>query len=119
MKERIFPLIYHKNCESFNFDSCKFDVQSSKESTARISIWKELNIINSFTLECSVSGPSRGKYKGYHFTVPILHTLGHDFCEALFKYTSDPNYVTETIEELRNMYPTINHLLNQDEGMFD
>jgi hypothetical protein len=45
--------------------------------------------------------------------------LGHDFCEALFRYTSDSSYVNETVEELRNMYPTINHLLNQDEGMFD
>ena len=112
MKERIFPLIYHKNCESFNFDNCKFDVQSSKESTARISVWKEMNIINSFTLECSISGPSRGQYKGFHFTVPILQILGHDFCEALFKYTSDSSYVNETIEELKNMYPTMNHLLN-------
>ncbi len=72
MKERVFPLIYHKICESFNFDGCKFDIDPKKSTTARIAVWKEFNILNSFTLECSVPGPSRGKYKGYHFTIPIL-----------------------------------------------
>lgn len=71
MKERIFPMLMHQNCDSFNFDNCKFDVHPSKESTGRVCIRKQFNIINSYTLECGVSGPTRGKYSSYHFNIQL------------------------------------------------
>jgi len=46
-----------KNCDIFNFADCAFAVQKSKESTARVVGWKELNITNTFTLEASFCGP--------------------------------------------------------------
>ena len=38
MKERIFPLLYHKRCGSFHYDSCKFDVADSKGTTGRVTM---------------------------------------------------------------------------------
>jgi hypothetical protein len=38
MKERIFPLIFHKYTDFFNFDDCKFDMTDSKEGTGRIAV---------------------------------------------------------------------------------
>lgn len=41
LKERIFPLLFSKLCDHFNFDGCSFNIQKSKESTARVVMWKE------------------------------------------------------------------------------
>ena len=51
LKERIFPTLMDKNCDIFNIA-----VQKAKESTARVAIWKELGITNTFTLEASFCG---------------------------------------------------------------
>mmetsp|Transcript_33178 Transcript_33178/g.32575 ORF Transcript_33178/g.32575 Transcript_33178/m.32575 type:complete len:89 (+) Transcript_33178:1234-1500(+) len=53
LKERIFPSLLEKNCDIFSFSDCSFAVQKSKESTARVVMWKELGITNSYTLESS------------------------------------------------------------------
>ena len=72
MKERIFPMMFYKNCDEFSYDNCTFDVHPNKASTGRVAVRTEFNIINSFTLECSVSGPSCGRLKGHHFTIQSL-----------------------------------------------
>ena len=118
MKERILPLILHKNCESFNFDNCNFELKMEKDSCARVAVRLEYNIMNSFTLECSYAGTSRGKYRNHHFTIPYLKKLGGDFVQGIFLMTSDKKIVESCIKELREMYPTLNHLLNEDEGKY-
>jgi hypothetical protein len=40
----------------FSLKGCRFNVDKSKESTARVVIFREYNIMNSFTLECSFFG---------------------------------------------------------------
>lgn len=40
-------------------------------SITQIALWKELNIINCFTLEVSFCGSDFGKYEFYHFNVNI------------------------------------------------
>lgn len=69
LKERVFPLLFSKNCDMFSFENCSFNIQKQKESTARVVVWKEYSLINSFTLECSFSGPNKGLYKDCHFTI--------------------------------------------------
>ena len=61
--DRIFPFLYQKRCDSFDFDTCNFNVQKSKENTARVVVWRRFSLLNSFTLECSFMGPSKGFYK--------------------------------------------------------
>ena len=60
MKERVFPQIYAENNENFSYEDCCFEVQKSREATARVVMWREFNLTNSFTLEASFCGPSRG-----------------------------------------------------------
>ncbi len=76
LKERIFPLMFSKTCDYFNFDNCSFNIQKSKESTARVVMWKEFQLVNSFTLECSFCGPNKGLYKDCHFTISMLLEIG-------------------------------------------
>ena len=39
-------------------------------------MWKEFNLINSFTLECTFCGPTNGLYKDCHFTQTLLREIG-------------------------------------------
>ena len=54
---REFPFLLDKICPYFLFSYSKFGVQKSKESTARVALYKELNKIpNIFTMESSFCG---------------------------------------------------------------
>jgi hypothetical protein len=54
---RIFPFLLSKVSQYFSFDYSRFGVQKSKESTARIALYKELkNVANIFTMESTFSG---------------------------------------------------------------
>jgi hypothetical protein len=44
-------------------NSCKFNIEKSKESTARVVLRTELNILNSFTLESTYCGMDTGDKK--------------------------------------------------------
>ena len=68
-------------------------------------MWKEFQLINSFTLETSFLGPTRGLYKDCHFTIPILKEMGKLFCITLRDYASNEQKVREAITELEQMFP--------------
>jgi len=66
---RIFPYLLSKLSEYFSFGYSRFGNQKSKESTARISLYKELRTVpNIFTMESSFSGCDMGSHEGKHFT---------------------------------------------------
>ena len=64
--------LFAENNENFSYEDCHFEVQKARESTARVVMWREFNLINSFTLEASFCGPSKGTHKGCHFNPTIL-----------------------------------------------
>ena len=49
-------------------------------------MWREFNLINSFTLEASFCGPTKGVHKGCHFNPTTLKEMGRDFCRSLAEY---------------------------------
>ena len=56
LQERLFPRMLHSNLpNTFSYSSSNFKVQKSKESTARIVCWRELGLVNAFTLEVANS----------------------------------------------------------------
>jgi hypothetical protein len=52
-------------------------------------MWREFNLINSYTLECSFCGPTRGTYMGCHFNPMILETMGKEFCKTMVDYVDN------------------------------
>ena len=67
---RVFPLILSKLSNFFRFGSCRFGVQKSKESTARVSLYKELKTCpNIFTMESTFAGCDEGELKGQFMTI--------------------------------------------------
>lgn len=49
-------------------------------------MWREFNLINSYTLEASFCGPSKGSLKGCHFNSTVLDHMGRMFCKTLADY---------------------------------
>ena len=68
-------------------------------------MWREFNLINSFTLETTFCGPTDGRYQDCHFTASILKDCGRLFCKTLLDYASNEPKVREAIRELETMFP--------------
>ena len=95
---RIFPYLLSKLSPFFSFEYSRFGIQKSKESTARISLYKELKTCpNIFTMESTFSGMdmvrniinlcSQGSNKGLHITTDDLESLGKDLCRTILVYS--------------------------------
>eukprot|EP00347_Sterkiella_histriomuscorum_P013611 403364056 len=105
LKERVFPLMFSKLSDQFSFEGCSFNIQKQKESTARVVIWREYQLINSFTLECSFCGPNKGLYKDCHFTTTMLLDLGKYFCLTLNEYSDkDQSKAKQAFRELECLF---------------
>ena len=83
----------------FLFEYSRFGVQKSKESTARVALYKEMKgVPNIYTMESSFAGCDAGPAAGKHLTTDMLETLGHDVCRALLIYCN--LYVPPELAEL-------------------
>jgi len=110
---RVFPYLLGKLSPYFAFDYSRFGNQKSKESTARISLYKELrNVPNIFTMESSFSGNDKGPYEGIHFTIEALESLGRDLCRTVLVYTD--MYVPPELQDLNSPHPPSPQKLSSD-----
>ena len=66
-----------QNHSVVSFKDCCFEVQKNRESTARVLIWKEVNVINSYTCEASFCEPSNAEYVGFHFNSKLYSLYIH------------------------------------------
>lgn len=73
---RVFPYILSKLLDYFSFEQSRFSCNKSKEGTARIAMFKELNIPNIFTMEASFCGADQGELKDSHFTTDAYMMAG-------------------------------------------
>lgn len=83
---RLFPFIMSKVLDSFSYEASRFSIHKSKESTARVSMWRELKIPAVYTMEASFCGPSIGKNAGLHFTTEHFMESGKKLMLALLIY---------------------------------
>ncbi|XP_033106101.1 uncharacterized protein LOC117108244 isoform X2 [Anneissia japonica] len=98
LRERIFPVILGRNApEKFNYKSCKFKVQKSKEGTGRVVIW-QMGIMNSFTMEATFCGSSLGSRNKTHFTTKDFEAMGYHFCDSLLDLC-DPDLSKEKMRQ--------------------
>lgn len=82
---QVLPLILHHTAPAFNIENCSFTVEKSRESTARITVWRQFGVPLSYTMECTYGGCNQGIYDGYHLGISQLEEMGSKFCEALGK----------------------------------
>ena len=77
--EKLLPLRFSNQHESFSFEDCNFSVTKDRETTGRVVVRKEYDVVNSFTLEASFFGPDKGPHKDCHFTPAQLKDVGKGF----------------------------------------
>ena len=93
----MFFRLFEENSDNFSFDDCSFIVHKSKESCSRVVMWREFNLIYSYTCEASFCGPTKGIYNNCHFTHKMLLDVGHNFCKTLVD-------MTENREKVKKVY---------------
>lgn len=101
---RILPLLCcHKN-PSFSFTGCSFRIEKAKESTGRVVVFREYNIMNSFTLEASFHGKQGADGKITHLTLNDLRDVGKTLISSLENYLpseqSKLSFIGRTVLEI-------------------
>ncbi|KAJ3273842.1 Cytosolic carboxypeptidase 3 [Terramyces sp. JEL0728] len=87
--ERVFPYMLSKQCPSiFSFKRCQFQMHKKKEGTARIVMYREFGIINSFTLEASFCGSIDTGKESFHFNPNHWNLMGESLVKTLFDFFS-------------------------------
>ena len=88
LKIRILPKLLSDRSEMFRFYSCKFRIERNKENTARVTIGKQFNIANCFTLECSSFGYFKKETRAtVQFKETDLIEFARCLCECILEYS--------------------------------
>uniref|UniRef100_A0A8B9KSK7 tubulin-glutamate carboxypeptidase n=1 Tax=Astyanax mexicanus TaxID=7994 RepID=A0A8B9KSK7_ASTMX len=82
---RTLPKLLSQLAPAFSLASCSFVVERSKESTARVVVWREIGVQRSYTMESTLCGCDQGKYKGLQIGTRELEEMGSQFCIALLR----------------------------------
>jgi hypothetical protein len=98
---KLFPYIVSKVSSLFTFEGCRFGIQKCKESTMRITLFKELKLPLIYTCEASFCGAASGKYAGMHFTTDLLKQMGRDLCMALLVHVKQQPKLPQDHRHLR------------------
>ncbi|XP_029473132.1 cytosolic carboxypeptidase 1 isoform X2 [Rhinatrema bivittatum] len=85
MGYRVLPKILSHIAPAFCMNSCSFVVEKSKESTARVVVWREIGVQRSYTMESTLCGCDQGKYKNMQIGTRQLEEMGAKFCVALLR----------------------------------
>ncbi|XP_067873731.1 cytosolic carboxypeptidase 4 [Heterodontus francisci] len=86
---RTIPKVLDKICPAFAINRCCFLVQKSRESTARVVVWREIGVLRSYTMESTYCGCDQGKYDGLQIGTGELEEVGVKFCIGLLKLKKD------------------------------
>jgi len=106
LREKIFPGLLCRSSDCFSFDDCCFKIQKSKESTARVVTYRELGVVNSYTLEASFCGADFGPLGEQHFTTRHLEEMGYMVCDAILDFCDpDQTKVMLVCKELQVLFP--------------
>jgi hypothetical protein len=89
-----------KVLDSFSFEASRFNIHKSKETTARVAMWRELKIPAVYTMEASFCGAQIGKNAGLHFTTEHFMESGKKFLIALLLYCDVD--VPKSLREMTN-----------------
>ena len=60
---RLIPYLLSQKSKLFSFTDCKFANEKEKESTARLVLFKEFSVLNSYTLESTFYAPYGKQFK--------------------------------------------------------
>ncbi|XP_030048341.1 cytosolic carboxypeptidase 4 [Microcaecilia unicolor] len=104
---RVLPKILDKVAPAFSMSSSSFLVEKSRESTARVVVWREIGVLRSYTMESTYGSCTQGIYKGVQLGTKELEEMGEKFCLGLLllhkKSLSENSKLTPEIEALLDL----------------
>lgn len=119
---RVIPYHLSRKNPFFSFADSHFRIEIGKESTARIVLFQEFDIVHSYTMEASFFGPSSPdsfvahNRPDMHMTPEDLSTLGQDLCKCCLLFNSQKIY-TKKIRQTNNYLRSIQvKTVNVDEA---
>ncbi|XP_009462317.1 PREDICTED: cytosolic carboxypeptidase 1 isoform X2 [Nipponia nippon] len=127
---KALPKILSQTAPAFCMGSCSFVVEKSKESTARVVVWREIGVQRSYTMESTLCGCDQGKYKGLQIGTRELEEMGAKFCVGLLRlkrmaspleYNLPSNLLdieNELIESSCKVTSPTTYVLDEDEPRF-
>ncbi|KAG1688939.1 Cytosolic carboxypeptidase 1 [Nymphon striatum] len=78
-----FGKVCAKVCSAFSYSDCSFTIEKSRESTARVTVWRKFSCCLSYTLESSYCGFNQGPYKDFHINTSVMEEMGSQLCIAI------------------------------------
>lgn len=92
---RLIPYMLSRINPNFSYQSSHFRIEKSKQSTARISNFKDHSILASYTLEASFFGSSSSDT---HYTTSDLQLIGQDLCSVCMVFVSQKLFTSKISE---------------------
>jgi len=85
-KARLLPRLICAQSPLYRFPACRFRNERSKRKAARLVIWKELKLTNSYTVEASFYGFIAADRSTVPFTQQLVMEAGEAIARGLFAY---------------------------------
>lgn len=101
---QVLPQLLSLVAPAFSLSSCSYRVERGRESTARVTVWRELSVRRAYTLEASYCGCDQGPYQASCVALPCLY--GVAFISIVSIANRQPSTALESIEYApSNPYP--------------
>lgn len=95
---RVLPKILNDKCDMFRYYSCKFRSEKSKRKAARLVVWKEMRLCNSYTLETSFHGYITDDRATIPFNEDSFKRIGHNLADCLSEFKTMKDQETQERE---------------------
>ncbi|XP_076065569.1 cytosolic carboxypeptidase 1-like isoform X3 [Oratosquilla oratoria] len=105
----LLPRLAQCTMNTFSIRDCHFTIEKTRESTARVAVWRQFEVGMSYTMEASTCGCDQGPYKGQHLSTHQLVESGEGFCVALSYLDASMETITETLSSANRMEDRENH----------
>uniref|UniRef100_A0A914Y6D1 Uncharacterized protein n=1 Tax=Panagrolaimus superbus TaxID=310955 RepID=A0A914Y6D1_9BILA len=79
---------------------CRFNIAKSKESSARVTLWRQFGIERSYTMESTYCGFDTGIYSGKQIGITEHNEMGRRLAEALLhlqNYTEGISHLPQSM----------------------
>lgn len=84
------PRALEATCSNrFNASECRFNIARTKESSARVNVWRQFGVATSYTLESTFCGFHKGQNNGYQINTSDLKEIGRDLLHSFLEMTKN------------------------------
>ncbi|WKX89746.1 hypothetical protein Q1695_008972 [Nippostrongylus brasiliensis] len=79
------PEVLEMSSPAFAYNLCQFGITRGKESSARVTVWRQFGVTKSYTMESTFSGFETGALKGFQVGTKDLKDVGRQLLLAILE----------------------------------